>query len=121
MEVEMKSSSAKILSSFKTIPDEEFGPYTYMFEFEREFDQWAVETWVAQNWAWLCLVVGLSYVLLVFLGIHVFFLKFSQETQFLRLLQARLLWILGKDSNCDSHLLSGVELLHCLVSWDDYH
>ena len=50
------------ISSFKAFPDEdistlkallpdeeEFGPNSHMFEFERNFDQWAVESWVRQN------------------------------------------------------------------------
>ena len=82
MEVEIKSSSANIFSPFKPIPDEDFGPYSQMFEFERDFDQWAVKTWVANNWAWLCLVVGVSYVLLVFLGVHVHILNFLDNLNF---------------------------------------
>ena len=39
-----------------------------MFDFELDFDQWAVEEWVSHNWAWLCLVIGVAYVFLVFLG-----------------------------------------------------
>ena len=39
-----------------------------MFDFELDFDQWAVEKWVSHNWAWLCLVIGVAYVFLVFLG-----------------------------------------------------
>ena len=70
--MEKSGSTIKILPSFpfKALPgDEEFGPYSHMFDFERNFDQWAVKAWVAKNWAWLCLVIGVSYVLLVFLGI----------------------------------------------------
>ena len=39
-----------------------------MFDIELDFDQWAVEEWVSHNWAWLCLVIGVAYVFLVFLG-----------------------------------------------------
>ena len=39
-----------------------------MFDLELDFDQWAVEEWVSHNWAWLCLVIGVAYVFLVFLG-----------------------------------------------------
>ena len=76
MEVEIESPLSKIsldISSFKALPDEkissfkafpdedistlkallpdeeEFGPNLHMFEFERNFDQWAVESWVRQN------------------------------------------------------------------------
>ena len=112
------SSSIKIFpsSSFKAISEEEFGPYSHMFEFERNFDQWVVKAWVSQNWAWLCLVVGVSYVLLVFLGI----LYLLGNLTGAHYLQARQQWIVVKGSNCDFPLLSGVQLLACLVRWSNF-
>ena len=59
-----------------------------MFDFELDFDQWAVEEWVSHNWAWLCLVIGVAYVFLVFLGTNkgIFFesmkkMELTQERQ----------------------------------------
>ena len=74
MEIESSSSKMSLdissfkavlnedISSFKALPDEktssfkallpdeeEFGPNSHMFDFERNFDQWAVETWVRQS------------------------------------------------------------------------
>ena len=112
--MEIKSgSSIKIFpsSSFKPISDEEFGPYSHIFEFERNFDQWAVEAWVAHNWAWLCLVIGVSYVLLVFLGI-LCLLENLTDAQYS---QERQQWIVVKGSNCEFPSLSGVQVLPCLV------
>ena len=112
MEIE-SGSSIKIFpsSSFKPVSDEEFGPYSHIFEFERNFDQWAVEAWVAHNWAWLCLVIGVSYVLLVFLGI-LCLLENLTESQYS---QERQQWIDAKGSNCEFPSLSGVQVLLCLV------
>lgn len=67
MEVDL-ASGTNTFSSSDILAVKEAGPYSQMFEFERNFDRWAVEAWVSHNWAWLCLVIGLSYVLLVFLG-----------------------------------------------------
>ena len=59
-----------------------------MFDLELDFDQWAVEKWVSHNWAWLCLVIGVAYVFLVFLGTNegIYFenmkkIKLTQERQ----------------------------------------
>ena len=75
MEVDL-ASGTNTFSSSDILAVKEAEPYSQMFEFERNFDRWAVEAWVSHNWAWLCLVIGLSYVLLVFLGdacCHYFF------------------------------------------------
>ena len=77
MEVDL-ASGTNTFSSSDILAVKEAGPYSQMFEFERNFDRWAVEAWVSHNWAWLCLVIGLSYVLLVFLGdvcCHYFFFE----------------------------------------------
>ena len=118
MEVDL-ASGTNTFSSSDILAVKEAEPYSQMFEFERNFDRWAVEAWVSHNWAWLCLVIGLSYVLLVFLGdacCHYFFLKIS----IVKKSQEKLRWTVARDSNCDFLLLSGVHLLPYLVRWNSF-